>query len=85
MGRGRRTLTSEYPPPDCILSGRSTATTSMREMVRAYQRDENAAVKFWGRKVYGVWPVSIFKIADRVQSPLYLHPILQKRFANEDI
>ena len=26
-------------------------------------------MKFWGRKVYGVWPISIFETAERVQSP----------------
>ena len=28
------------------------------KMGQAYQQGENAAVRFWGRKVYGVWPKS---------------------------
>ena len=55
-GKDQRTLQIEYPRPEFILPGRCTAKTSVWKTERAYQRGENVAVRFWGRKVYGVWP-----------------------------
>ena len=55
-GEGQWTLKTEYPPPECILPRQCTAKTSVWKTERAYQRGENAAVRSWSRKVYGVWP-----------------------------
>ena len=76
-GKDQRTLQIEYPPPEFILPGRCTAKTSVWKTERAYQRGENAAVRSWGRKVYGVWPRNNQQ-GHRESGPFYPCPNLLK-------